>query len=412
MIQVKEEFLGSVKTQLAVEIGGWEALGLWLALKGYVAMSNSGGFIPTESIPKLPGVPRNWQKAMRGLVECGKLQPDGSRTGGLVERVEHGVILHHYEDHGTPVEVEGLRRQKAREQKARRRAELARELAEKLAAEAAANQRGSRPDRTGQQNRTEPDKSGGHDRTEQPDFSADSPADGPRAGAGAGTLAHGLTRAPSPAQPSSAGASSSQQDPDQPDRSGSARDLESLPMPFDLASALALPPKARALACQRDPSTVGLFCRPAEWPEIKDFAKAVGAALGWRVALGSYPRDSGLVGAVELLASGYSTDDLVRAAWTAQKNTWFSEDKSRRVLSSFTPKVVARLLAGADPSTPAPVAGDPRPPLWKPEPLPPRVPPPPRSAPRLRASAPVAEQRDVGDPETAPPGDQAREGQG
>lgn len=156
----------------------------------------------------------------------------------------------------------------------------------------------------------------------------------------------------------------SKPDPDQPDRSGSPREADAKsgvmaraarsepppateppPTPYDLRSALAMPTKERATACVREKLTVGQFCRPAEWPEIKAFAAAVGESLGWRVALGSYPADGNLAAAVELLAAGYSADDLLLFAKLAAKSAWFQAEKSRRVLSSFTPKVVGRLLA-------------------------------------------------------------------
>lgn len=152
-------------------------------------------------------------------------------------------------------------------------------------------------------------------------------------------------------------------DPDQPDRSptGSSPDASSgvVPRaepapPYDLTSALELPPQARALAAQRDPHGVGAFSRPAEWPEIRAFAAAL-VVLGWLVKLGSYPKDAGLAAAVELLAAGYTQADLLRAAELAARSKWFQADKSRRVLSSFTPKVVARLLAAGDQNT-APVS--------------------------------------------------------
>jgi hypothetical protein len=124
MITVKEEFLSSVKTRRAVKLGGFSVLAVWLAMKGYVATSNSGGFVPKDTIDALPGIPSRWQKAMAALIECGKLRPDGSRGPGLVEQVEHGYRLHDYEDHGTPVEVEDERRRRARERKAAYRLSL------------------------------------------------------------------------------------------------------------------------------------------------------------------------------------------------------------------------------------------------------------------------------------------------
>jgi hypothetical protein len=124
LIVIKEEFLASVKTKRAYKLGGGDAILLWLALRGYVATSNTGGFIPDDAIEDLPLIPKQWKKAMRALTECGKKREDGERGPGLVVQSAHGYQLHDYDDHGTPVEVEELRRKKAREQKAARRALL------------------------------------------------------------------------------------------------------------------------------------------------------------------------------------------------------------------------------------------------------------------------------------------------
>jgi hypothetical protein len=198
LITVKEEFLGSVKVKAAVRIGGWEAIALWLALKGYVSAGNTGGFIPTEVISDLPGIPKNWDKAMKGLMGCGKIQPDGVRGAGLVVGVAHGYMLHDYEDHGTAPEVEELRRRKAREQKRRRREEIARQLEE--------SRRLEETRATGQLTDNDSGQEPDNDRTTTADKSdastADSPADSPRARAGTGPRVREHGRDPSPAQPS------------------------------------------------------------------------------------------------------------------------------------------------------------------------------------------------------------------
>src|SRR5690606_2096489 len=135
VITVKEEFLGSVKTKLAVKLAGSDAVVLWLAIKGYVAETNSGGFVPAEVIPELVGCPKGWRKALSALVDCGKMREDGTRGAGLLDVVDHGYRLHDYEDHGTPVEVEAERRRKQREQKRARRAAQKRRKAEQLSAD-------------------------------------------------------------------------------------------------------------------------------------------------------------------------------------------------------------------------------------------------------------------------------------
>lgn len=189
MITVKEEFLSSVKTQRAIKLGGYSVLAVWLALKAYVAAGNTGGFIPAESIPDLPGMPKKWQKAMDALVDCGKLRPDGSRGPGLVERVELGFQLHDYEDHGTPVEVEDERRRKAREKKRRHR----QNVAARGGHAGDDGEDGTGGHEGGQNEGTAGGHEGGH-----------RPGDGPRAGADARPAqARAPARSqPSPAQPS------------------------------------------------------------------------------------------------------------------------------------------------------------------------------------------------------------------
>jgi hypothetical protein len=187
LIIVKEEFLSSVKTKLAVRLGGWQAIAVWLALKGYVSQSNSGGFIPDDVIDDLPGIPEAWGRAMNGLLGCGKMRDDGTRGPGLVLKVEHGYRLHDHDDHGTAVEVEEFRRRKAREQKRRRREELKRLLE-------AGQSCGQQPDTaTDGPSDTATDGDG----QSEPDSHADSP----RARAGTRPREHAHARAPSPTQP-------------------------------------------------------------------------------------------------------------------------------------------------------------------------------------------------------------------
>lgn len=134
MIPVKEEFLTEDKTKQAIKKGGCEAVVMWLAIKGYVARKNSGGFVPDEAIDTLPGAPRNPRKALQALIDCGLRDSTGKVGSGLVDPHPFGWMLHDYEDHGTLVEVEQERRDKARAQKAARRAELARQKELRLSA--------------------------------------------------------------------------------------------------------------------------------------------------------------------------------------------------------------------------------------------------------------------------------------
>lgn len=212
MITVKEEFLSHPKTQRAIKLGGWSVLGLWLALKGYVSVANTGGFIPEVAIDDLPGIPTRWEKPLQALIDCGNIKPDGSRGAGLVERVAQGYQLHDYEDHGTPPEVEDRRRQKERERKAAYRARLAAEAA------AAALAAASRGQTTGQSVGT----------------TRDVPRDSTRGGAPArdrgGARAGRAPAHPSPAQPSQIGSSAEKVDP----KAAASSDMEGTPQPPQL----------------------------------------------------------------------------------------------------------------------------------------------------------------------------------
>ncbi len=148
MITIKEEFLGSVKTQRAIELGGYGAVVLWLALKGYADGGLTGGYIPDEDIPKLPGVPRNWRKLMDALVNCGKVK-HGERGPGLVEPLENAWQLHDYIDHATPVGREEERRQKERDRKANWRANRGQGTGQRTGQEAGHNTGQHRGQRTG-----------------------------------------------------------------------------------------------------------------------------------------------------------------------------------------------------------------------------------------------------------------------
>ena len=192
LITVKEEFLSSVKVKAAVRIGGWEAIALWLALKGYVSAGNTGGFIPAESVPDLPGVPDNWRKAMDGLIGCGKVQADGTRGPGLVHGVAHGYVLHDYEDHGTPQEQEAARREKAREKKRKYRESISRTQ----------NVSPACPPQCPPVCPPENDSDVPVEYEPCPPDMSDACPEDSRAQAGALPREHGRTRDPSPAQPS------------------------------------------------------------------------------------------------------------------------------------------------------------------------------------------------------------------
>lgn len=121
LITIKEEFLTDEKTIEAIRLGGYEALAMWLALKGYAARKLTDGFIPDLAIDRLPGAPKHPRKALRALVECGLPGRNGERGSGLVDTVEHGWQLHDYLDHANPASVEEERRRRAREKKRQQR---------------------------------------------------------------------------------------------------------------------------------------------------------------------------------------------------------------------------------------------------------------------------------------------------
>lgn len=138
MILIKEEMIGGDKYRRAIELGGSDAIVLWLALKCYCSQhADTEGFVPGEVLAGLPGAPRRARKALEALVDCGRLLPDGTRGHGFVEEVEHGWQLHDYLDHAPPREEIELRKEKSRLRKQSYREHKRRELAavRRLAAE-------------------------------------------------------------------------------------------------------------------------------------------------------------------------------------------------------------------------------------------------------------------------------------
>jgi hypothetical protein len=131
MLLIKEEFVGGEKYRRAVELGGYDAIGLWLAMKRYCSIyPDTVGFVPNEELDGLPGAPRGARrKALQALIQCGRLLPGGQRGTGLVEAVAGGWKLHDYLDHSAPPEEIELRREKARLKKQSYREHKRRELA-------------------------------------------------------------------------------------------------------------------------------------------------------------------------------------------------------------------------------------------------------------------------------------------
>lgn len=301
MITVKEEFLSDDKTKRAIKAGGYEVLALWLAMKGYAAAHGTDGFIPDEDVDGLPGAPAKPRKALTALVECGRLQADGSRGAGLVDPVSLGWQLHDYLDHASSSDELELRRTKARIQKQKRREELKRLAAEaKMADTAADNVR----TRTGPVRGQPPDNA--------PDREADRPRP-PRAPAGGRAPARGPTRDPSPAQPSPEIPKASEVVAKEPDRSEpeEAQAPEATTTPSSFEEAVGEPLMPRAMLVQGDPTKASLL-RVAEWPET------IQVAAAWHSAGGrtGEPRITpGVTNAlVELWAKGYMNSDVLRVA--------------------------------------------------------------------------------------------------
>lgn len=120
MITVKEEFLRSDKTRRAVKAGGHAVITMWLGLKGYSSEHLTDGFIPDEDVDATVDAlvdAATRRKALRALLECGRVGQDGTRGEGLLERVEHGYLLHDYLEHEESSDVaRERRRQKAERQ--------------------------------------------------------------------------------------------------------------------------------------------------------------------------------------------------------------------------------------------------------------------------------------------------------
>lgn len=102
MITVKEEFLRCDKLRRAFKSAGPGVVLMWLSMKAYSAEHLTDGFVPRDDVDALVDVfgdvseTRKW---LRALIECGRLQPDGTRGNGLVDEVEHGFRLHDYLEH-------------------------------------------------------------------------------------------------------------------------------------------------------------------------------------------------------------------------------------------------------------------------------------------------------------------------
>jgi hypothetical protein len=118
MYTVKEEFLNHPKTRRAIKAAGWDAVGLWMAMKAYCAIERTDGFVPDDEIEMLHPDLKGARKLLKALVVCGKKRPGEPDGPGLVEQVEGGWQLHDYLDHARSADEEEDRRRKERERKA------------------------------------------------------------------------------------------------------------------------------------------------------------------------------------------------------------------------------------------------------------------------------------------------------
>lgn len=119
MITIKEEFVGCNKWERATMMGGSDAIVLWLAMKAHAATHLTDGFVSDEDMRTLRGSPKRQSRALKALMQCGRLNPDGTRGAGLVDHVEHGFQLHNYLEHAESRERILERRRLASERKER-----------------------------------------------------------------------------------------------------------------------------------------------------------------------------------------------------------------------------------------------------------------------------------------------------
>lgn len=132
MITIKEELLTHEKLVRAVAVAGYEALGVWLAIKGYCATKLTDGFIPERDLLALklprPLAAKALQKTIRALVECGDIDRDGNRGAGLLDLANNGYQMHDYLDHSNAREQVELSREKQRLKKQQQRDRARQEL--------------------------------------------------------------------------------------------------------------------------------------------------------------------------------------------------------------------------------------------------------------------------------------------
>lgn len=132
MINIKEEFLTHEKLARAVNAAGYEALGVWIAIKSHVGSNLTDGYIGEDDLVALklpkPLSQRKLKSCVKALLECGKKERDGTRGPGLLKMVDGGYEMHDYLDHSNSCEQVELLREKARVKKAKQREQARLEL--------------------------------------------------------------------------------------------------------------------------------------------------------------------------------------------------------------------------------------------------------------------------------------------
>jgi hypothetical protein len=300
VITIKEEFLGSDKTRRAIQLGGSDAVLMWLALKTFCATNLTDGFVSSEDVDLLPVAPKNRRRAMSALVECGRLNADGTRGHGLLDVVPNGFQLHDYLDHAQSRVEELHRKDLARKrQKDHRDKKRQRDMASVT------------PDPV--------------TRDMVRDDSCDNRVDnGPHARARARPQ-------PNPTQPNPAGG-----------------DLSPTgPKPTNLDEAILVPLTQRAQALKAEPYSAE-WIQPQRWPETLEVVGRLHELAGLAPPkLGSYQADSAVRSAVELFAAGVTVEEILAALPQVVASDWWRQ--KRRDFGAVTPTVIRRAAPTSGP---------------------------------------------------------------
>jgi hypothetical protein len=149
---MSDTFLSHHKVVRALRKGD-SAIRMWLALRAYVALNNTDGFIADEDIDDLPNAPKSPRKWLNVLVECGKPTADG-RGSGLIDKTDNGWKIHDYEHHGLSSDEIEAKRQNNRERQKRYRERKSKQSVTKRDSNALITRNTTRDSRVN--NRTQP----------------------------------------------------------------------------------------------------------------------------------------------------------------------------------------------------------------------------------------------------------------